>query len=194
MSRAPEKENRSWLTPGVRGIGAASFLADLGHEVPTALLPRLLTSLGASATVLGLIEGIADGLAGLMRLLGAARPPLPGCPSRARTRRPGHMTLMAPHRLTARCVRGLSIPWRPNHLIAAGPPAIPTWRHQRDSSERRSLCSRPLAASSRRGDHRSEPTRPGDRSTGRCRWWSPIPASALVLLRALARAAAPERP
>lgn len=72
MGRAPEKENRSWLTPGVRGIGAASFLADLGHEVPTALLPRLLTSLGASAAALGLIEGIADGLAGLMRLLGGA--------------------------------------------------------------------------------------------------------------------------
>jgi hypothetical protein len=25
-----------WLTPGVRGIGAASLLADLGHEIPTA--------------------------------------------------------------------------------------------------------------------------------------------------------------
>jgi len=29
--------------PGVRAIGAASFLADLGHEIPTALLPGLLT-------------------------------------------------------------------------------------------------------------------------------------------------------
>ncbi len=39
-----------WLTPGVRGIGGASLLADLGHEVPTALLPSLLTStLGAPA-------------------------------------------------------------------------------------------------------------------------------------------------
>jgi hypothetical protein len=36
-----------WLTPGVRGIGTASLLADLGHEVPTALLPSLLTSMGA---------------------------------------------------------------------------------------------------------------------------------------------------
>jgi hypothetical protein len=33
-----------WLTPGVRGLGAASLLADLGHEVPTALLPSFLTS------------------------------------------------------------------------------------------------------------------------------------------------------
>ncbi len=33
-----------WLTPGVGGIGIASLLSDLGHEVPTALLPSLLTS------------------------------------------------------------------------------------------------------------------------------------------------------
>lgn len=62
-----------WLTPGVRGIGVASLLADLGHEVPTALLPSLLTStLGAPASALGLIEGIADGIAGLTRLAGGA--------------------------------------------------------------------------------------------------------------------------
>jgi hypothetical protein len=29
--------------PGVRGIGVASLLSDLGHEVPTALLPRFIT-------------------------------------------------------------------------------------------------------------------------------------------------------
>ncbi len=65
-------EERRWLTPGVRGIGAASLLSDLGHEVPTALLPRLITSLGGSAAALGLIEGFSDGLSGLMRLLGGA--------------------------------------------------------------------------------------------------------------------------
>ena len=26
-----------WLGPGVAGIGTASFLADVGHEIPTAL-------------------------------------------------------------------------------------------------------------------------------------------------------------
>jgi hypothetical protein len=37
---APDTVGESrWLTPGVRGIGVASLLADLGHEVPTALLP-----------------------------------------------------------------------------------------------------------------------------------------------------------
>jgi MFS family permease len=62
-----------WLTPGVRGIGAASFLADVGHEIPTALLPNLLTvTLGAPVAALGLIEGIADGLAGAARLAGGA--------------------------------------------------------------------------------------------------------------------------
>ena len=63
----------AWFIPGVRGIGAASFLADLGHEIPTALLPSLLTStLGAPAAALGVIEGIADGLAGAARLAGGA--------------------------------------------------------------------------------------------------------------------------
>ena len=62
-----------WLTPGVRGIGLASLLSDLGHEVPTSLLPRFVTStLGGSAAALGVIEGIADGIAGVSRLAGGA--------------------------------------------------------------------------------------------------------------------------
>ena len=32
-----------WLSRGMAGIGTCSFLADLGHEIPTALLPSLLT-------------------------------------------------------------------------------------------------------------------------------------------------------
>jgi MFS family permease len=62
-----------WLGPGVAGIGTASFLADVGHEIPTALLPNLLTAtLGAPAAALGLVEGVADGLAGATRLAGGA--------------------------------------------------------------------------------------------------------------------------
>jgi len=62
-----------WLTPGVAGIGSASLLADAGHEIPTSLLPSLLTgTLGAPAAVLGVIEGVSDGLAGLARLGGGA--------------------------------------------------------------------------------------------------------------------------
>jgi len=72
---APEGVARGepWLTPGVRGIGAASLLADIGHEIPTSLLPSLLTgTLGAPAAALGLIEGVADGLAGAARFGGGA--------------------------------------------------------------------------------------------------------------------------
>jgi MFS family permease len=77
-----ETEQR-WLTPGVGGIGAASLLADAGHEVPTLLLPTFLTStLGAPASALGVIEGISDGLAGAARLGGGA---LADDPHRRRT-------------------------------------------------------------------------------------------------------------
>ena len=71
----PTETERAWLTRGVAGIGRASLLADLGHEIPTALLPSFLTStLGAPAAALGLIEGIADGLAA-RRSSPAARSP-----------------------------------------------------------------------------------------------------------------------
>ena len=78
-----ESEGGQWLTPGVRGIGAASLLADLGHEIPTSLLPSFLTStLGAPASALGLIEGLSDGLAGATRFAGG---PLADDPHRRRS-------------------------------------------------------------------------------------------------------------
>ena len=77
-----------WLTRGVAGIGAASLLSDLGHEVPTALLPRFLTAtLGAPAAALGLIEGIADGCAGVARFAGGALADDPERRRRGRGRR-----------------------------------------------------------------------------------------------------------
>ncbi len=67
------QEPEQWFTRGVRSIGLASFLADVGHEVPTALLPTFLTrTLRAPAAALGLIEGFADGFAGAARLAGGA--------------------------------------------------------------------------------------------------------------------------
>lgn len=82
-----------WLSRGVAGIGAASLLADLGHEIPTALLPSLLTStLGAPAAALGLIEGISDGLAGAAKLAGGA---LADDPSRRRAVAVGGYTATA---------------------------------------------------------------------------------------------------
>jgi MFS family permease len=68
-----------WLTRGVAGIGLASFLSDLGHEVPTALLPSFLVgTLGAPAAALGLVEGAADALAGAAKLAGGALADDPG--------------------------------------------------------------------------------------------------------------------
>ena len=67
----------------MRGIGAASLLSDAGHEIPTSLLPSLLTTtLNAPAAALGIIEGIADGLAGGARFAGGA---LADDPQRRRT-------------------------------------------------------------------------------------------------------------
>jgi hypothetical protein len=67
------RDQPAWLTRGVRGIGVASLLSDLGHEVPTSLLPSLLTStLHAPASALGVIEGVADGLAGAANFAGGA--------------------------------------------------------------------------------------------------------------------------
>jgi len=33
------RERAPWITRGVRSVGPASFPADLGHEIPTSLLP-----------------------------------------------------------------------------------------------------------------------------------------------------------
>ena len=85
--------DQPWLTPGVAGIGGASLLSDLVHEVPTSLLPSLLNStIGAPAAALGLIEGIADGLAGVCRLVGGA---LADDPERRRTAAVGGYTAVA---------------------------------------------------------------------------------------------------
>jgi hypothetical protein len=68
---SPATNPPHWLTKGVWGIGLASFLADVGHEVPTALFASLVTiQHRAPAAVFGLIEGLADGLAGLARFAG----------------------------------------------------------------------------------------------------------------------------
>jgi len=128
--------NPSWLSPAVRGIGGASLLADLGHEVPTALLPSLLTTtLGAPAAALGVIEGVADGLAGAARLGGGA---LADDPERRRVTAVGGYTTTAVLsgligvagaawqvgvlRAGAWAARGLRVPAR-NALLADAVPA-----------------------------------------------------------------------
>jgi MFS family permease len=104
-----------WLTPGVAGIGTASLLSDLGHEIPTSLLPSLLTStLGASASALGVIEGISDGGAGLARLYGGA---LADDPHRRRNVAVGGYTATAV--LTA-ATGGATAVWQVGLLRAGG--------------------------------------------------------------------------
>lgn len=131
VETATSEASPKWLTPGVRGIGLASFLADMGHEVPTALFASLVVSvLGASAAVLGLIEGLADGLAGLARLLGG---PLADDPAtRRKTAIGGYISTavlasligaaatvwqVALLRMVAWAARGLRVPAR-NALLA----------------------------------------------------------------------------
>ena len=79
---SPSDIGPRWFSPGVAGIGAASLLSDIGHEIPRSLLPALLTSLGAPAAALGLIEGVANGAAGAAKLLGG---PIADDPQRRRT-------------------------------------------------------------------------------------------------------------
>ncbi len=59
-----------WITPTVAGIVLATFLSDLSHEMCTAVLPLYLSTLGLGPAALGLIEGIADFLVSLSKLLG----------------------------------------------------------------------------------------------------------------------------
>ena len=61
-------ERGAWLNRTVLGIGLASLLSDVGHEMATAAMPALLASIGASSAALGLIEGLSDGLSSLAKL------------------------------------------------------------------------------------------------------------------------------
>ncbi|MFD1541514.1 MFS transporter [Nonomuraea guangzhouensis] len=79
-----------WLTPGVAGVGAASFFSDAGHEITTALLPSFLTTtLHAGPAALGLIEGASDALIGVSKLAGGPLADDP--PMRARLARGGYL-------------------------------------------------------------------------------------------------------
>jgi len=62
--------SKRWLTRGVLGIGLASLFSDWGHEAATAILPAFLTSLGAPAVALGVIEGVSDGFSSFAKLVG----------------------------------------------------------------------------------------------------------------------------
>jgi len=51
-------------------LSSSSFFNDVGNEMITALLPIYLTALGGGGAALGLISGLREGLASLLKLLG----------------------------------------------------------------------------------------------------------------------------
>jgi MFS family permease len=61
---------RSWLTPNVRTLSGVSFLQDAASELLYPVLPIFLTvTLGAPAAVVGTVEGVAEGISALAKLL-----------------------------------------------------------------------------------------------------------------------------
>ena len=62
--------DRSWLTPNVRTLSGVSFLQDAASELLYPVLPIFLTvTLGAPAAVVGAVEGVAEGVSALAKLL-----------------------------------------------------------------------------------------------------------------------------
>ena len=59
--------DRRWFSKNVLAIGLLSLFSDMGHEMITAVLPLFLTTFGGPGA-LGLIEGISDASAALVKL------------------------------------------------------------------------------------------------------------------------------
>lgn len=60
--------SKKWLNKNLVGMGMASFFSDFCHEMATAILPAFLASIGASAALLGTIEGFADAVSSFAKL------------------------------------------------------------------------------------------------------------------------------
>src|SRR5881227_1044838 len=59
-----------WLTPNVRTLSVVSLLQDSASELLYPVLPIFLTvTLGAPAAVVGLVEGVAEGISALSKLV-----------------------------------------------------------------------------------------------------------------------------
>jgi len=64
----PTPENETALTPTVKRLGLISFLADVSSEMLYPITPLFLTKvLGASVASVGLIEGVAEAIASLLK-------------------------------------------------------------------------------------------------------------------------------
>jgi MFS family permease len=70
MTPRPSAANSvRWLNRSVLGIGVASLLSDVGHEMATSVLPLLVVTLGGASAALGLIEGCADAASSFAKLI-----------------------------------------------------------------------------------------------------------------------------
>jgi MFS family permease len=58
----------TWLNRNVIGMSLTSFLSDASHEMATTVLPGFLAVIGVPASVLGLIEGVADAASSFVKL------------------------------------------------------------------------------------------------------------------------------
>jgi MFS family permease len=62
------KPRKGWLNRAVVGMSLASFFSDAGHEAATSVLPLFLLALGAPASALGAVEGVADAVSSFVKL------------------------------------------------------------------------------------------------------------------------------
>lgn len=68
--RAAGRPAPGWLTPNVRTLSGVSFLQDAASELLYPVLPIFLTgTLGAPVAVVGAVEGAAEGIAALTKLV-----------------------------------------------------------------------------------------------------------------------------
>jgi len=66
----PSNRGRGWLTPNVRTLSGVSFLQDAASELFYPVLPIFLTTtLGAPVAAAGIIEGAAEGVAAVTKLV-----------------------------------------------------------------------------------------------------------------------------
>ena len=75
MSQSVPQDNskNEALNPTIKRLGLVSFFTDVGSEMLYPITPIFLTSiLGASMTSLGMIEGVAEGIASLLKTYSGA--------------------------------------------------------------------------------------------------------------------------